>query len=256
MEEDGIDRIIVRDRIYTLEEVASLLAISRRTVYKYATDGQLRARKLGGLWRITGAAILKFVNGGARTSKGIPHRSRRTISKTKEPMRPRKGRPKTAVAARMEAEAGRDGGEGIGHPEPTSKSLTGHPTPAPSDNIPHAGMEGQTVTKAETEGAESLSPRAESETETKAARLLREKRIVLPPGVTLDQLNGEPETWPTHSEIVARYPRRKGEKQTFFWWLGETRGGYLSEFPPEYTGQKVDERKTSGGAAPTSEKEH
>lgn len=234
--EDGIDRIIVRDRIYTLEEVASLLAISRRTVYKYATDGQLRARKLGGLWRITGAAILKFVNGGARTSKGIAHRSRRTLSKTKEPMRPRKGRPKTAVDARMEAEEGRDGGEGIGHPEPTSKSLTGHPTPAPSDNIPHAGMEGQTVTK--------------------AARLLREKRIVLPPGVTLDQLNGEPETWPTHSEIVARYPRRKGEKQTFFWWLGETRVGYLSEFPPEYTGQKVDERKTSGGAAPTSEKEH
>lgn len=216
--EDGIDRIIVRDRIYTLEEVASLLAISRRTVYKYATDGQLRARKLGGLWRITGAAILKFVNGGARTSKGIPHRSRRTLSK--KPMRPRKGRPKTAVDARMEAE------------------------------------EGQTVTKAETEGAESLSPRAESETETKAARLLREKRIVLPPGVTLDQLNGEPATWPTHSEIVARCPRRKGEEQTFFWWLGETRGGYLSEFPPEYTGQKVDERKTSGGAAPTSEKEH
>jgi len=39
------------DEILTLEEVAAYLKAGRRTVYRFAVNGQIPAFKLGGAWR-------------------------------------------------------------------------------------------------------------------------------------------------------------------------------------------------------------
>lgn len=40
-------------KVYTLDEVAELLKVTYRTVYKYIQDGELKATKIGKFWRVT-----------------------------------------------------------------------------------------------------------------------------------------------------------------------------------------------------------
>jgi excisionase family DNA binding protein len=60
------------DDILTAEQVAELLQIHVRTVYKLVRKGLLPGRKFGGGWRFSKNEILKMVaaNEGARSSEG------------------------------------------------------------------------------------------------------------------------------------------------------------------------------------------
>lgn len=54
-------------RVYTLDEVAEALKITRRTLYTYVKDGKLKAVKIGREWRVSEAALQDFINKGTET---------------------------------------------------------------------------------------------------------------------------------------------------------------------------------------------
>lgn len=51
-------------RVYTLDEVAEVLKITRRTLYAYVKEGKLKAVKIGREWRVSEAALQDFINKG------------------------------------------------------------------------------------------------------------------------------------------------------------------------------------------------
>lgn len=51
-------------RVYTLDEVAEVLKITRRTLYTYIKEGKLKAVKIGREWRVSEAALQDFINKG------------------------------------------------------------------------------------------------------------------------------------------------------------------------------------------------
>ena len=44
-------------RVYTLDEVAEVLKITRRTLYTYVKEGKLKAVKIGREWRVSETAL-------------------------------------------------------------------------------------------------------------------------------------------------------------------------------------------------------
>ena len=48
--------------IYTLEEIAELLQVTRRTIYTWIKDGKLKAFKVGRGWRVSRADLDSFLN--------------------------------------------------------------------------------------------------------------------------------------------------------------------------------------------------
>lgn len=53
-------------RIYTLEEVMSILQVTRRTVYNYIKNGDLKAVKMGKYWRVREEDLEEFTKTGTR----------------------------------------------------------------------------------------------------------------------------------------------------------------------------------------------
>lgn len=51
-------------RVYTLDEVAEVLKITRRTLYTYVKEGKLKAVKIGREWRVSEAALQDFIDKG------------------------------------------------------------------------------------------------------------------------------------------------------------------------------------------------
>ena len=51
-------------RVYTLDEVAEVLKITRRTLYTYVKEGKLKAVKIGREWRVSEDALQDFLNKG------------------------------------------------------------------------------------------------------------------------------------------------------------------------------------------------
>lgn len=51
-------------RVYTLDEVAEILKITRRTLYTYVKEGKLKAVKIGREWRVSETALQDFLNKG------------------------------------------------------------------------------------------------------------------------------------------------------------------------------------------------
>lgn len=51
-------------KVYTLDEVADILKITRRTLYTYIKTGKLKATKIGRYWRVSEAALQAFVDRG------------------------------------------------------------------------------------------------------------------------------------------------------------------------------------------------
>lgn len=51
-------------KVYTLEEIAELLHITRRTLYTYVKEGKLKAVKVGKYWRVTEKTLEEFLNKG------------------------------------------------------------------------------------------------------------------------------------------------------------------------------------------------
>lgn len=48
-------------KLYTLDEVAALLHLTRRTLYNYIKGGKIQAVKIGRTWRVTDDALRAFV---------------------------------------------------------------------------------------------------------------------------------------------------------------------------------------------------
>lgn len=51
-------------KVYTLEEVAEILQLTRRTLYNYIKSGKLKAVKIGKYWRVPEEALQHFINTG------------------------------------------------------------------------------------------------------------------------------------------------------------------------------------------------
>ena len=51
-------------RTYTLEEVETILKVTRRTIYNYIKGGQLKAVKMGKYWRVPQKELEYFIEHG------------------------------------------------------------------------------------------------------------------------------------------------------------------------------------------------
>lgn len=51
-------------KVYTLDEVAQVLQITRRTLYTYVKQGKLKAVKIGREWRVSEDALKDFLARG------------------------------------------------------------------------------------------------------------------------------------------------------------------------------------------------
>ena len=51
-------------KVYTLEEIAELLHITRRTLYTYVKEGKLKDVKVGKYWRVTEKNLQEFLERG------------------------------------------------------------------------------------------------------------------------------------------------------------------------------------------------
>ena len=49
------------EKIYTLEELAQILTVTRRTLYNYIKSGKLKALKVGKRWRVTQKQLDDFL---------------------------------------------------------------------------------------------------------------------------------------------------------------------------------------------------
>ncbi|GDX25876.1 hypothetical protein LBMAG12_02500 [Actinomycetes bacterium] len=70
----------VRDQNLTLQGVADILGVHYVTVYRYVTNGQLLATKVGGLWQVTRHDLDEFISSAAERKNrrhGLPD-ARRT----------------------------------------------------------------------------------------------------------------------------------------------------------------------------------
>jgi excisionase family DNA binding protein len=54
-------------KVYTLEEVAEILQLTRRTLYTYIKNGQLKAVKIGKYWRVSEETLQQFIATGTET---------------------------------------------------------------------------------------------------------------------------------------------------------------------------------------------
>ncbi len=54
--------------VYTPEEVAGILRVSRRTLYSYLSNGSSRSAKIGSIWRITRQDIDGFLVAGTASA--------------------------------------------------------------------------------------------------------------------------------------------------------------------------------------------
>lgn len=60
-------------KVYTLEEVAEIVKLTRRTLYAYVKAGKLKAVKMGKYWRVSEKALNDFINTGAEVVDANRH---------------------------------------------------------------------------------------------------------------------------------------------------------------------------------------
>ena len=56
-------------KVYTLDEVANILKVTKRTLYTYLKTGKLKAFKMGKYWRVTEQALQDFLSIGTGEAK-------------------------------------------------------------------------------------------------------------------------------------------------------------------------------------------
>jgi len=57
-------------KVYALDEVATILKVTRRTLYTYVHDGKLKAVKMGKYWRVAEGALVEFISTGTAATRG------------------------------------------------------------------------------------------------------------------------------------------------------------------------------------------
>lgn len=50
--------------VYTLDEVANILKVTKRTLYTYVKEGKLQAVKMGKYWRVSAETLKSFIATG------------------------------------------------------------------------------------------------------------------------------------------------------------------------------------------------
>lgn len=50
-------------KLYTLTEIEPLIGVTHRTLLEYVKSGKLKARKVGGKWKVSEDNLKEFVNG-------------------------------------------------------------------------------------------------------------------------------------------------------------------------------------------------
>lgn len=55
-------------KVYTLDEIAEIMKVTRRTVYSYVNSGKLHAVKIGKYWKVTEENFREFLNTGDKRS--------------------------------------------------------------------------------------------------------------------------------------------------------------------------------------------
>lgn len=53
-------------KVYTLDEVEEILHVTRRSIYNYIKNGQLKAVKIGKYWRVTQDNLEAFLSTGTK----------------------------------------------------------------------------------------------------------------------------------------------------------------------------------------------
>lgn len=51
-------------KVFTLDEVADILKVTKRTLYNYVKDGKLPAVKMGKYWRVSQESLQAFISTG------------------------------------------------------------------------------------------------------------------------------------------------------------------------------------------------
>ncbi len=64
-------------KVYTLDEVAKILQLTKRTLYSYVHDGKLKAVKIGKYWRVTEENLAAFLSTGADVSEANRYQGKR-----------------------------------------------------------------------------------------------------------------------------------------------------------------------------------
>lgn len=52
-------------KVYTLDEVADILKVTKRTLYNYVKEGKLTAVKMGKYWRVSEENLQAFISTGS-----------------------------------------------------------------------------------------------------------------------------------------------------------------------------------------------
>lgn len=52
--------------LYTVDEVAEILKVTKRTLYNFIKQGDIKAIKIGKYWRIRYIDLEKFINNGTK----------------------------------------------------------------------------------------------------------------------------------------------------------------------------------------------
>lgn len=50
-------------KLYTLSELEDILGVTHRTLLEYVKKGKLKARKIGGKWKVSEGNLKLFING-------------------------------------------------------------------------------------------------------------------------------------------------------------------------------------------------
>lgn len=50
--------------VYTLDEVANIIKVTKRTLYNYIKAGTLKAVKMGKYWRVSEESLQEFITNG------------------------------------------------------------------------------------------------------------------------------------------------------------------------------------------------
>lgn len=51
-------------KVYTLDEVADIMKVTKRTLYNYIKAGKLHAVKMGKYWRVSEESLQAFISNG------------------------------------------------------------------------------------------------------------------------------------------------------------------------------------------------
>ena len=75
----------MKGHLYSVEKVAELLDVHKKTVLRYINEGKLPANKVGGRWRIHGNDLTIFVGAKDSTELAVPRAQKPKAEITPEP---------------------------------------------------------------------------------------------------------------------------------------------------------------------------